>query len=162
LKGFVKVELQPGETRTVSIPLDFRAFAYFHPKHKQWITETGEFDILIAASAADIRHKQKVMLESTLSLPSLLDNESTVREWMADSRGSAAFGPFYEQLTIQSRKAFGGEDDGEDQAGLGMDIMDMFQDMPLVSVFMFQQSAWPRPAEDLVNDMLTQVHKMKN
>jgi beta-glucosidase len=162
LKGFVKVELQPGETRTVSIPLDFRAFAYFHPKHKQWITETGEFDILIAASAADIRHKQKVMLESTLSLPSLLDNESTVREWMADSRRSAAFGPFYEQLAIQSRKAFGGEDDGEDQAGLGMDIMDMFQDMPLVSVLMFQQSAWPRPAEDLVNDMLTQVHKMKN
>lgn len=162
LKGFVKVELQPGETRTVSIPLDFRAFAYFHPEYKQWITEAGEFDILIAASAADIRHKQKVMLESTLSLPSLLDKESTVREWMADSRGGAAFGPFYEQLAIQSRKAFGGEDDGDKQEGLGMDVMDMFQDMPLVSVLMFQQSAWPKPADEMVNDMLTQVHKMKN
>ena len=162
LQGFAKVELQPGETRTVSIPLDFRAFAYFHPKHKQWITETGEFDILIAASAADIRHKQKVMLESTLSLPSLLDKESTVREWMADSRGGAAFAPFYEQLAIQSRKTFGGEDDGGNPDGLGMDIMDMFQDMPLVSVLMFQQSAWPKPADEMVNDMLTQVHKMKN
>ena len=56
LKGFAKVELQPGETKTISIPLDFRAFAYYHPEYKQWITEDGEFDILIAASAADIRH----------------------------------------------------------------------------------------------------------
>ncbi len=31
LKGFAKVELQPGETKTVSIPLDFRSFAYYHP-----------------------------------------------------------------------------------------------------------------------------------
>jgi beta-glucosidase len=156
------VELQPGETRTVSIPLDFRAFAYFHPKYKQWITEDGEFDILIAASAADIRHTQTVTLESTLRLPCLLDKESTVREWMADPRGSAAFGPFYEQLTIQSRKTFGGDDDGENKDGLGMDIMDMFQDMPLASVLGFQQSAWPRPADDIVNEMLAQVHSMNN
>ncbi len=62
LKGFAKVELQPGETRTVSIPLDFRAFAYYHPEYKQWITEDGEFDILIAASAADIRQTLTVTL----------------------------------------------------------------------------------------------------
>jgi len=55
LKGFAKVELQPGETKSVSIRLDFRAFAYYHPEYKQWITEDGDFDILIAASAADIR-----------------------------------------------------------------------------------------------------------
>ena len=51
LKGFVKVELQPGETKTVSLALDFRAFAYYHPGYKQWITEDGQFDILIGASS---------------------------------------------------------------------------------------------------------------
>ena len=35
LKGFAKVELQPGETKTVTIQLDFRAFAYYHPGYKQ-------------------------------------------------------------------------------------------------------------------------------
>ncbi len=35
LKGFAKVELQPGETKTVSIPLDFRSFAYYHPAYTQ-------------------------------------------------------------------------------------------------------------------------------
>jgi len=32
LKGFAKVDLQPGETKTVTIQLDFRAFAYYHPE----------------------------------------------------------------------------------------------------------------------------------
>ena len=35
LKGFAKVELQPGETKSVSIQFDFRSFAYYHPKYKQ-------------------------------------------------------------------------------------------------------------------------------
>jgi len=35
LKGFAKLELQPGETRTVSVKLDFRAFAFYHPAFKQ-------------------------------------------------------------------------------------------------------------------------------
>ena len=55
LKGFAKVELQPGETQTVTIQLDVRAFAYYHPGYHQWITEDGAFDILIGASSADIR-----------------------------------------------------------------------------------------------------------
>ena len=80
LKGFAKVELQPGETKTVTIALDFRAFAFYHPGYEQWITEDGEFDILIGASAADIRCTGDVTLHSTLELPCLLNRESTVRE----------------------------------------------------------------------------------
>ena len=107
LKGFAKVALQPGETQSVAIKLDFRAFAYYHPEYKQWITEDGDFDILIGSSAADIRHTLAVTLESTLSLPCILDRESTIREWMADPRGKAVFGPFYAQMEEQSRKMFG-------------------------------------------------------
>ena len=69
LKGFAKVALEPGETRTVTIALDFRAFAYYHPAYKQWITENGEFDLLIGASAADIRCKETVTLKSTWICP---------------------------------------------------------------------------------------------
>ena len=116
LKGFAKVALQPGETQTVAIKLDFRAFAYYHPEYKQWITEDGEFDILIGSSAADIRQALAVTLESTLSLPCILDRESTIREWMADPRGKAVFGPFYAQMEEQSRKMFGGDDGGGNSA----------------------------------------------
>ena len=163
LKGFAKVELQPGETKSVSIQLDFRAFAYYHPEYKQWITENGEFDILIAASAADIRQSLTVTLESTLNLPCILDKESTIREWMADPRGNAVFGPFYAMMEAESRKMFGGSGEDERYAtdgAIGMDIMEMFSDMPLVSVLMFQQNALPMPAEEMVAGFLTQVHAL--
>jgi beta-glucosidase len=156
LKGFAKVALQPGETKSVAIKLDFRAFAYYHPKYKQWITGDGDFDILIASSAADIRHTLAVTLESTLNLPCILDRESTIREWMADPRGKAAFGPFYAQMEEGIRKMFGGGD-GE-ESSIGMDIMDMMGDMPLVSALMWQQSTLPMHPEDLVDGLLAQVH----
>ena len=153
LKGFAKVALQPGETKTVAIKLGFRAFAYWHPEYRQWITEDGEFDILIGASAADIRHTLPVTLRSTLDLPCILDKESTIREWMADPRGKAAFGPYYAQMEEHTRKLFGGAD-----GGIGMDMMDSMGDMPLVSVLMWQQDALPMHPEDFVAGLLAQVH----
>jgi beta-glucosidase len=159
LKGFAKVDLKPGETKSVSIELDFRAFAYYHPEYKQWITEDGDFDLLIAASATDVRHTLTVTLESTLSLPCILDKESTIREWMADPHGKAVFGSFYAQMEIQSRKIFGGGDGGNESA-IGMDIMEMFSDMPLLSVLMFQQDTLPMPADEMVEGFLKQAHSM--
>ena len=88
LKGFAKVALEPGETKTVSIPLNARAFAFYHPGHSQWMTEDGEFDILVGASSADIRLQAAVTLQSTSALPSLLNRESTVRDWMNDRAAS--------------------------------------------------------------------------
>jgi beta-glucosidase len=164
LKGFAKVELQPGETKSVSVQLDFRAFAFYHPEFKQWITEDGEFDILIGASAADIRHSLTVTLQSTLNLPCILDKESTIREWMADPRGGVVLGPLYAQIETQARKVFGGDGEGErygNEGTIGMDIMDMMVDMPLVSVLMFQEGALTMPADDVVAGFLMQVHSMK-
>ncbi|HMX20609.1 MAG TPA: glycoside hydrolase family 3 C-terminal domain-containing protein [Anaerolineales bacterium] len=170
LKGFAKVELQPGETKTVSIHLDFRAFAYYHPEHKQWITEDGGFDILIGASSADIRSRLTTTLQSTLDLPCILDIESTLREWMADRRGRQVLGSLYEQIENQVRRLFAGEDrygntkSGEqvtEQTVMGMDIMDMMVDMPVVSVLMFQKESLTMPAEEMVAGLLRQVHSMK-
>lgn len=158
LKGFAKVEVQPGETKSVSIPLGFRAFAYYHPEYRKWITESGEFHILIAASAADIRHTLSVTLESTLQLPCILDKESTIREWRADPRGNAVVTPLLEKMEAMSRQTFGG---GEGSEFIGMNIMDMFMDMPLVSVLLFQQNALTMPAEEMVDGLLLQAHNMK-
>jgi len=160
LKGFAKVELQPGETKSISIPLDFRSFAYYHPKYNQWITEDGEFILLIGASSADIQCCLTATLESTLNLPCILDEESTLREWLADPRGKVAFSDHYKKLEAESRKMFGsdGEDRYASEGAMGMDIMDMFNDMPLMSVLMFQKNAWAVHPEDMVSDLLQQVH----
>ena len=89
--------------------------------------------------------------------------ESTIREWMADRRGRAVFGPIYGQMEARSRKMFGGDGEGRygDDSSIGMDIMEMFSDMPLVSVLMFQPDEYPKHPEDLVAGMLQQVHNME-
>ncbi|BAJ64522.1 glycoside hydrolase family 3 C-terminal domain-containing protein [Anaerolinea thermophila] len=156
LKGFAKVELQPGETKTVAIPLDFRAFAFYHPEYHQWVTESGEFDILIGASSADIRHTLTVTLESTLELPCILDMESTVREWLADPRGKAVFGPMFDQMRTQMARMMGGDEASNEM--IGMDMMGFMMDMPVVSVLGFQEANLPAPAEVVVADLLAKVH----
>jgi beta-glucosidase len=55
LKGFQKVLLKPGEKRTVTVPLDRRAFAYYDPQKGGWVAEAGDFSILVGASSRDIR-----------------------------------------------------------------------------------------------------------
>lgn len=55
LKGFAKVFLRAGESRTVTIPLDNKAFRYFNVKTGRFETETADYDISVAASAADIK-----------------------------------------------------------------------------------------------------------
>ncbi len=159
LKGFAKVDLQPGETKTVSIPLDLRAFAYYHPAYKQWITETGDFDILIGASSEEIRLSLTVSLHSTMDLPCILNRESTVRDWLADRRGKVVFAPTFERMLAQWGMALG---DSANEVVGGMAMMDFLMEMPLLGVLHFQESALPMPADDLVDDLLAQAHALKN
>nr|AHI85741.1 beta-glucosidase [uncultured bacterium] len=96
LKGFAKVSLQPGETKTVTIALEDRAFMFYDPDRKTWIAESGEFEILIGKSAAEIVLRQSMMLESHYTERADLSRFSTYGEWLADPRGSAVLRP---QLT---------------------------------------------------------------
>jgi hypothetical protein len=41
-----------------------------------------------------------------------------------------------------------------------MDLMNMFGDMPVLSVLAFQEKLLPKPSEDIVNDLLNQVHSL--
>jgi len=54
LKGFRKILLNPGETQTVSIPLDGSAFAFYHPEQKSWIAEKDSFNIMVGGSSRDL------------------------------------------------------------------------------------------------------------
>ena len=55
LKGFQKVDLMPGETKTVTLTLSPRAFAYCDVPGKQWKADAGVYDIELGASSRDIR-----------------------------------------------------------------------------------------------------------
>jgi hypothetical protein len=55
LKGFAKVALNPGETKTVSLQLTPRDLAYFDVSGHQWKADAGDYEVEIGASSRDIR-----------------------------------------------------------------------------------------------------------
>ena len=77
LKGFDKVELAPGETKTVTFTLDSRAFAFWSTEIHDWFVESGVFDIQICRNASEVILSAPVEIEGTRTLP--LDvNEDTI------------------------------------------------------------------------------------
>ncbi len=67
LKGFVKVNLRPGETKRVSVALDNRAFAYYDAAAKGWRIEAGEFEVMIGRSSQQIEWRGKIVLSSAFA-----------------------------------------------------------------------------------------------
>jgi len=63
LKAFAKVELEPGESRTVAFSLTDRAFARYDEALARWTVDPGPYDLLVGASAVDIRLKGRVELK---------------------------------------------------------------------------------------------------
>lgn len=57
LKGFEKVNLKPGEEKTVTFTIDKTALSFFDDKKHDWVAESGDFEALIGASATDIKSK---------------------------------------------------------------------------------------------------------
>lgn len=45
LKGFERIALQPGETKTLEFPIGKDELKYWNPQTKQWIVEPSEFDV---------------------------------------------------------------------------------------------------------------------
>lgn len=64
LKGFVKIHLEPGEEKKVSVELDDRAFAFWNTATEDWCVESGEYKILVGASSRDIRLEAAAKMKS--------------------------------------------------------------------------------------------------
>jgi len=62
LKGFQRVELAAGETKEVHFTLDRAAMAFYSTAKKDWVTEPGEFEILVGSSSRDLRMKGSFVL----------------------------------------------------------------------------------------------------
>ncbi|HEY5961057.1 MAG TPA: glycoside hydrolase family 3 C-terminal domain-containing protein [Polyangiaceae bacterium] len=62
LKGFAKVQLEPGERRAVQVTLEPRAFAFYDVARHDWVTEPGDFEIRVGSSSRDLRGALMVRL----------------------------------------------------------------------------------------------------
>lgn len=65
LKGFAKVFLEPGEIKSIAIPLDGTAFRYWNVETERWEIEGGMYTLKVGASCEDIRLTAAVEVEGT-------------------------------------------------------------------------------------------------
>ncbi|MBQ8897012.1 MAG: glycoside hydrolase family 3 C-terminal domain-containing protein [Clostridia bacterium] len=86
LAAFEKVFLLPGEEKRITLELERRAFAFFNTLTNTWTVERGEFEILVGASSADIRLRDRVYV-SALAVP-MPDHRKTAPEYYSGIPGN--------------------------------------------------------------------------
>ncbi|THF83235.1 beta-glucosidase [Cohnella fermenti] len=181
LKGFAKVELQPGEAKTVTFTLDKRSFAYYNVKLGDWHVESGDFDILIGRSSAEIELSATVAVESTVALPLEVHRNSLLGDLLNDPR-TAAFAQGFLQQMQQGMGLSGGAgaeteaseaaDAGKESAGEGIgeaasegmgegmaDMMEaMMKYMPLRNLVAFSRGGF---TDEMLDGLIAQMNSLR-
>ncbi|MBQ7868484.1 MAG: glycoside hydrolase family 3 C-terminal domain-containing protein [Clostridia bacterium] len=135
LKGFEKVGLAPGETKTVEFELDKRAFAYWNVQLNDWHVETGEFTIEICRSSRDVVLAKKITVESTVELPAHFTVDSIFLDLMKSPKAMAVLKPLIDG--VMQAMGMSSESDTASSA-ISKDMMEaMIRYMPLRSAASF-------------------------
>ncbi len=113
LKGFEKILLAPGETKTVTFTLDSRAFAYWNTQIHDWYVETGVFEIQIAKNAEDVILSAPVTVEGTRRIPVVFDENSIVMDIMKDPKAAAVLRDFMAGTRQEEKKEAESEEEKE-------------------------------------------------
>lgn len=136
LKGFEKVELDPGETKTVTFRLDQRAFAYYNIQIHDFHVESGDFKIMVGASSKDIRLETVVNVESTKQISRKYHLNTTVGDILKDEKAAKYLEPLYAACTmIEACDTNSAEGLGTSSKAM-QDAMMMY--MPLRALISFQ------------------------
>ena len=90
LKGFEKVFLEPGETKTVTMELNKRSVAWYNTKLHDWFAASGDYEILVGASSRDIRLTETLHLNSSQRLPMHVHMNTTLGDLLRNPETAEA------------------------------------------------------------------------
>lgn len=80
------MELEPGETKTITMELTEDSFAYYVPHLEKFAVESGRFYILVGASSQDIRAKGTIEFLSADEVRLPLGINDAFKDFLADDR----------------------------------------------------------------------------
>ncbi|TCM95786.1 beta-glucosidase [Paenibacillus sp. BK033] len=154
LKGFAKVDLQPGEATTVTLTLDKRSFAYYNVLLKDWHVESGQYEILIGRSSEDIALSDTLIVESTVKVKTKVERSTLLADLMSDPDRAPVV-----QGLIQSFQSGMGASMDSDALGEGMGEMfaEMMKYMPLRAMVSFSQGAF---TDEMLDGLLAQLNQL--
>lgn len=90
LKGFSKVELGPGETKTVTMTLSARDLSYWEESLHDWYAPSGKYAVLIGRASDDILLHAEVEFSTRKLLPFRVTMATTIGELLEDPRTGPA------------------------------------------------------------------------
>lgn len=127
LKGFAKVNLAPGETKTVTLAITRKQLAYFDDLKMKWVAEAGQFELLIGTSSQDIRETAVFELTETALFdgpkhkPAIsFSLDSTLKELIEDEGAKAVLEAHFPGMVTQPQF----------QMALGMKLPQLTQFVP--------------------------------
>ncbi|WP_339206154.1 glycoside hydrolase family 3 C-terminal domain-containing protein [Paenibacillus sp. FSL K6-3182] len=149
LKGFAKVELQPGEQKKITFTLDKRSFAYYNVALKDWHVESGDFAVLIGRSSEDIVLGETLRVQSTVPLKVVYHRNSLLGDLISDTEK----GPIVQSIMQQVQAGMGILMSEDNEMADMMAAMMKF--MPLRSLVSFSQGAF---TDEMLNGLLHQLN----
>lgn len=150
LKAFAKIELEPGETRTISFELEERDFSYYNTQYNRWVAESGFFQIAIGSSSRDIRITERLYCdfgkeEITFHKFSLLS------EWLSDPAAKAVL-----QQCLDEMNRF-----VTDKVYLNEEFVGFWEDFPVIKVFQMFGQNWmnERSPDEVIDELIARIHQ---
>ncbi len=136
LKGYEKVALKPGETKTVTMTVDYRSLAWYSTDLHDWYAASGTYELSVGASSRDIRLSAALQLHNSGLLPKKVTGNTTVGELLEDPRTAPILFAWKKELMSLSVPKT--EEDGPASEAITneMTVAMMFS-MPLRSVCTF-------------------------
>jgi beta-glucosidase len=144
LRAFTKIALEPGESRTVELALDRRAFAYYDIELSQWVVAPGDYTVQIGQSAAVVVAESQITLVGDV-IRRELSLDSPVQDWFSHP----VVGPL-----ITRKLAEGMTEEQASQAADAADHMRMIASLPMKQFTHFLTQSGMHLSPDALTDMI--------
>lgn len=140
LKGFAKVALAPGETKTVEFTLTARDLSFYHEGLGDWYAPSGTYEILVGHASDEIALTGELPFVTKKMPPLYVNGATTIGELFAHPVTAPVVGQMMQQMQSGMMGAMQGEDaaGAAEALGTGAEMMEaMMMGMPLKSLASF-------------------------
>lgn len=150
LKGFVKISLQPRETKTVSFEISPRDLAYYEEEIHDWFAPAGTYSILIGHASDDIVLEADFEYQTDCLLPLYVDGTTTVGDLLEDPRTAQAARQIFLQSPSQAQASENVESEADQEL-----LRAVLEGLPLKSLVSLGVMDWEQ--KDAVEEMLNGI-----
>lgn len=151
LKHFEKINLLPGEEKTVSFQLNSRDFAYYNTKIHDWTVRSGKFDIRVGGSSRNLPLQQTITIENTKPIKVTFTRDSMVKEIKNTPQGEVIVNQLIQGFMGTSNKL-----ETEEDKKTAAFFAAMFGDLPINKFILLSGGKF---TEDNMNAILTAINK---